>query len=158
MSNYRYILTREWLTGTRGTINWIMLNPSTADDVFDDPTIRKCIGFSKRWGFRRLVVTNLFAFRATDSAELVRLVSGDPAFAIGPENIHHLLREHFSAELTVAAWGDFVCATPYAKILEQGAPGAIPLFCIGTTKNGSPLHPSRAPYTRAPVLFRGASQ
>jgi hypothetical protein len=51
MSNHRYVLRREWNQNVRGILNWIMLNPSTADDHFDDPTIRRCVGFAKRWGF-----------------------------------------------------------------------------------------------------------
>lgn len=79
MSNHRYTLRRDWL-GVGGIVNFIMLNPSTADEIFNDPTIRKCIGFAKRWGFSGLVVTNLFAFRATDPADLRAWARVDYAF------------------------------------------------------------------------------
>ena len=66
---YRYSLTRKW-EAWKGTVNFIMLNPSTADAQEDDPTIRRCIGFAKAWGYGGIVVTNLFAYRATNPKEL----------------------------------------------------------------------------------------
>lgn len=87
---YRYLLTRA--TGVTlfesqaRTVNFIMLNPSTADATADDPTIRRCIRFAMAWDYERLVVTNLFAFRATDPGDL--RFAKDP---IGPENDRHII-------------------------------------------------------------------
>lgn len=67
---YRYWLERSWEETGKGFVNWIMLNPSTADAEIDDQTIRKCIGFSKLWGYDGMHVVNLFAFRATDPESL----------------------------------------------------------------------------------------
>ena len=66
---YRYRLWRYWHT-EREPLIFIMLNPSTADAMQDDPTIRKCIGFAKRLGFGGIEVVNLFAYRATDPRDL----------------------------------------------------------------------------------------
>src|SRR6187455_1128147 len=82
------------------TVLFVCLNPSTADEVRDDPTIRRCVGYAKRWGFSRLVVCNLFALRSTDPRALYE--HPDP---IGPANDRHLLDEATRADRVVAAWG-----------------------------------------------------
>ncbi|MGW0664571.1 DUF1643 domain-containing protein [Streptodolium elevatio] len=94
---YRYELTRRWAPGP--AVGWVMLNPSTADALSDDPTIRRCVRFAKAWGYGGLVVRNLFALRATDPAELARHT--DP---IGPYNDAYLA-ECADDPLTVVAWG-----------------------------------------------------
>src|SRR6266478_2655415 len=106
MSNYRYVLRRNWL-GSGGLLNFVMLNPSTADDVFDDATIRRCVGFAKRWGFSSLVVTNLCAYRATQPNDLWALVNLENArhLAIGEGNTVHIEREAKMAHQVVCAWG-----------------------------------------------------
>lgn len=72
---YRYRLTRE--LGGKLTLTVVMLNPSTADGSKDDPTIRRCKGFAKDWGYGRLVIVNLYAFRATDPREMWRMAHAD---------------------------------------------------------------------------------
>lgn len=90
---FRYTLWREWdvdsLTGCADDLphghqfaQFIGLNPSTADETRDDPTIRRCIGFAKLWGYGALCMTNLFAFRATKPRDMRQ--AADP---IGPENM-----------------------------------------------------------------------
>src|SRR5689334_19453129 len=96
---YRYVLTRQVGPGSRRA-TFVMLNPSTADATNDDPTIRRCIGFAREWGCGRLVVLNLFAFRATDPADLKRAI--DP---VGPEN-----RDWFERTLRPPHDGPLVCA------------------------------------------------
>lgn len=61
---YRYTLWREWIGG-EGFVQFIGLNPSTATDTEDDPTIRRCINYAKSWGYGGMCMTNLFAYRAT---------------------------------------------------------------------------------------------
>ena len=106
MDNHRYTLRRNWI-GDEGVVNFIMLNPSTADDNFDDPTIRRCVGFAKRWGYSGISVTNLFAYRATDPNDLIKLLMTNGGFrlAVGEENTVHLGREAKNAQLIVCAWG-----------------------------------------------------
>jgi hypothetical protein len=128
---YRYVLTREW--GVRGVVTWIMLNPSTADADNDDPTIRRCIGFSKRWGFGGLRAVNLFAYRATNPSEL-RSVN-DP---VGPEHQRYFRQALDGAGRIVAAWGSHavVRLTHIAELLQ-----ACPVMCLGTNADGQPKHP-----------------
>jgi len=98
---YRYRLTREF--GHLGDVCcFIMLNPSTADEVKDDPTIRRCVDFAGRFGCGTLEVVNLFALRATDPKELY--VAGHDA--IGPENDHHIIEACKDALVVVCAWGN----------------------------------------------------
>jgi hypothetical protein len=96
---YRYTLWREW-DSALPFVQFIGLNPSTADESQDDPTIRRCIAFSKLWGFGSLCMTNLFAFRATDPTEMKS--AKEP---IGLDNDVHLRKVAHEAGIIVAAWG-----------------------------------------------------
>lgn len=140
---YRYSLVRTWDEGETAT--WIMLNPSTADALVDDPTIRKVVGFSQRWGFGSALVVNLFAYRATDPKQLPKV--DDP---IGPDNNVYLFGAMF-APLVVVAWGstgDY--ASKYfrrQKVREIADKIGTPLRCLGVTKSGDPRHPLYVPYS-----------
>lgn len=129
---YRYELTRRWADGP--TVLWIMLNPSTADAAEDDPTIRRCIGFSKRDGFGSLTVVNLYAYRATDPKALFAVA--DPE---GPENWWHIQRAVRSSDAVVFAWGAIQGPTD-RHVWHGGALIPSPL-CLGVTKAGHPRHP-----------------
>ncbi len=137
MSEYRYVLRRGCKAGDRSVL-WVMLNPSTADDTLDDPTIRRVRGFTSRFterlGVYGFTVVNLFALRATDP----RLLTG--SFGdIGPDNDRVITEESERAALIVCAWGanpTFGRAGQVRKLL-----GAAPLWCLGTTKAGAPRHP-----------------
>jgi len=96
---YRYRLWRCW-DPTAGRCAFVMVNPSTADESEDDATIRKCIGFAKRWGYGAIDVVNLFAWRSTDVTAL--LTAADP---VGPENDEHLHEVMRGALRVVLAWG-----------------------------------------------------
>lgn len=152
-NNHRYTLTREWL-GSGGILNWLMLNPSTADDKHDDPTIRKCCGFAKRWGYRGIIVTNLFAFRATKPADLWEMERMDFHRAIGERADEAIEDAVKQVDLVVVAWGAHQEAMPRANAVMNTVIPGVDLYCIGRTKEGYPLHPSRAPYTDAPIPFR----
>lgn len=129
---YRYRLGREWPTG-EGEVLFVMLNPSTADAWVDDSTIRRCIGFAQRWGFQRLAVGNLFAWRATDPAELRE--ASDP---VGPENDYHLTEMSMAAEVTIAAWGGH---GSYRDRWREVLPFLCDVEHLGLTKGGHPKHP-----------------
>jgi hypothetical protein len=132
---YRYRLSRTW--GNSGThATWIMLNPSTADALEDDPTIRRCIAFTKAWGLDGLVVVNLFALRATDPRQLAR--HRDPE---GPANDQFIADAIQPWSVVVAAWGanrlaDMRSQEVEALIAEKTGAG-----CLGVTKAGYPRHP-----------------
>ncbi len=136
-----------------GTVNFIMLNPSTADDVFDDATIRRCIGFAKRWGFSGLVVTNLFAFRATDPADLVALAMRDLVAARGGENDHHIQEQARDASAIVCAWGNGGGLRGEDLRVASSLLDSYDLLCIRRSKIGNPVHPVREAYTDAPIPF-----
>ena len=140
---YRYRLSRAWLLG-EGTVLFVMLNPSTADAEMDDPTIRRCMGFARRWGFQGLVVGNLFAWRATDPRELCRVA--DP---IGPDNDHHLKAMSGNADAVIAAWGEWGALRGRNEHVTGLLGGVVEH--LGLTKQGHPRHPL---YVRADAARR----
>ena len=145
---YRYLLTRRFETGT-GSCLFVMLNPSTADAGTDDPTIRRCVGFAKSWGFKELRVVNLFALRSTDPQQL-ELVE-DP---IGPQNDVVLRHELQGTGQVVAAWGNR--GTLYqrsAVVREMMLEFGIPAMCLGLNRAGEPVHPLYVPATARPLTM-----
>jgi len=136
---YRYVLTRETgsLPPTRRPICFIMLNPSTADAMQDDPTIRRCKAFAKDFECDELVVVNLFALRATDPKAL--LSHQDP---VGPDNDFHIKSTIEDVRkrngFVVAAWGSHKMAWSRMQSIKSDLGE---LLCLGTTKDESPRHP-----------------
>ncbi len=132
------------------TVLFVCLNPSTADEVRDDPTVRRCIGYAKRWGFSRLVVCNIFALRSTDPGALY----GHPD-PIGTDNDRHLLGEAIRADRVVAAWGihggyQLRGATVLELLLEL----KLDVHMLGQTKDGHPRHPLYLRADTKPTRFR----
>jgi hypothetical protein len=140
---YRYSLVRHVapLTG-EGTCTFVMLNPSTANAEQDDPTIRRCIGFAREWGYERLKVVNLYAFRATKPVDL--WVADDP---VGPENDCEISKSLGGSDLTIAAWGAHARSDRLARFAEVFAGWRF--YALGLTKDGAPRHP---------LYLRGDSQ
>jgi len=144
---YRYSLHRRWCGGDGRTVCFVMCNPSTADGLVDDPTIRRCISFARAWGYSVLCVRNLFCLRATDPAEL--MTAADP---IGPDGDVELV-EAKTADLLVAAWG--AIALPHRRdqvALEMFA--GKPLYVLALTKHGKPRHPLYVKGDAQPILWR----
>ncbi|MFZ8963264.1 MAG: DUF1643 domain-containing protein, partial [Schleiferiaceae bacterium] len=81
---YRYRLWRIW-DPSLPTLLWILYNPSTADAKVEDPTLRRCMDFTRQWGYGGLTVVNRFAYRATNPRQLNSTI--DP---VGPENTSHV--------------------------------------------------------------------
>ncbi|MGW7605281.1 DUF1643 domain-containing protein [Streptomyces antimycoticus] len=133
---YRYLFGREWADGPTAVV--IMLNPSTADAFQDAPTIRRCIGYARNWGCGSLLVANLYAWRATQPADLWK--AQDP---VGPENDAYLyaavdIAAHSDGPI-VAAWGTNAKADRIAAVLELF--GMDRLSALTVTKGGQPAHP-----------------
>jgi len=149
---YRYTLWRQWWSDelfiTRTKLNYAMfigLNPSTADETENDPTIRKCIGFAEKWGYDALCMTNLFAYRATDP----RKMKGHDK-PIGVDNDRWLVACAREAGIIIAAWGvngaHMGRDEEVLNLLDD-------VWCLRTTKNGYPEHPLYVPYATEPVRF-----
>lgn len=136
---YRYRLTRRW--GTSKLIAaFIMLNPSTADAQVDDPTIRRCMGFARSWGYDGIHVVNLFALRSPNPEDLRdNLEAGiDP---VGPDNDRHVSEVCGRTAKCIAAWGAHPFARDRARaVMALKGVGSV-VECLGTTKDGSPRHP-----------------
>lgn len=138
VGSYRYSLRRKYAGCCHPeTMLFIMLNPSTADDTNDDPTIRRCVGFALRRDYAVIEVVNLFALRATNPDELRKHPS-----PVGPLNDEHIDDAARRAAIVVCAWGNegalFGRGITVRKRLHALG---IPLFCFGTTKTGQPKHP-----------------
>ena len=153
---YRYTLWREWtddlfVNRSQPYLMVIGLNPSTADETLDDPTILRCKDFAKRWGFQALCMTNLFAWRDTDPDKM-KLVA-DP---VGPMNDHWLRQCAIGAGMVLAACGKHGShrgrAAEIEKMIWCGG-----LKCLGTNNDGSPKHPLYVAGATLPVRFAPTS-
>ncbi len=131
---FRYVLTRQFGDKPGRIVNFICLNPSTADETVNDPTVTRCIGFAKKWGFGTLVVTNVFALRSTDPKRVTEV--RDP---IGPGNDRWVGQAARNADLVVCAWGTHAAYMRRQDQIVRRLPGD--LWCLGKTVQGFPRHP-----------------
>lgn len=162
---YRWVLARAWHSDRplrerkRGTVCFVMVNPSTADDKEDDPTIKKCVGFADAWGFSRLEVRNLYPFRSKNVKDLA--TAADPEG--GMAGVTALMRCEYAA-LVVCAWGARGKIPKRLRELHLGKVGRFlraieigdkktKLWCLGVTADGDPLHPLMQPYTARLIPF-----
>lgn len=150
---YRYRLTRRIgpiRSSDHDAVTFIMLNPSTATDVHNDPTITRCISFARSWKCANLIVMNLYAYRSRDPERLWHV--RDP---VGPENDHYLryaLRQAGRAghpRLTIAAWGAKAKQDRVDQVLSF--PGAENLMVLGVTVHRQPRHPLFMPTDSVPL-------
>ena len=145
---YRYSLTRVWEPAKRRAL-FVMLNPSTATEVQNDPTVERCERRARHLEFGAFRVTNIFAFRATDPRDM--RAADDP---VGPENDATLLEGADWADDIIAAWGVHGAHRqrgPAVAMLLQGLNK--PVFHLGLSKAGHPKHPLYLPYVQQPVLW-----
>lgn len=134
---FRYLLWREWrdLSAKPGTVLGCGLNPSTATHLVLDPTMVRFIGFTKRLGYARFEMVNMYGFRSTNPKGLFS--AADP---IGPDNDRIIAERVAAATIVVVGWGAFPLAAARARRLLELSAGK-PLYCLGTTKDGWPRHP-----------------
>jgi hypothetical protein len=130
---YRYYLFRAW-DKSKPFFAFIGMNPSKADERFDDPTVRRCINFARREGAGRFVMLNVYGFRSTDPLA-IREVS-DPN---GPENDHWIQSYVKEADFVIAAWGRNV--TQRGEEVLKMIKGLNTVHCLGINLDGSPKHP-----------------
>jgi len=151
---YRYRLWRHWSCGP--VLLVIGLNPSTADETTNDPTLTRCIGYAKRWGYAGLEMRNLFALRATDPREM--MAADDPM----GDNYRPLL---FAVAATVegdgavlAAWGVHGAHrdtdATFGLDLRRNWPES-GVACLGYTKGRCPRHPLYMRSDAVPVAYLG---
>lgn len=144
---YRYCLTRRW--GAGGCVNFIMLNPSVADELRNDPTVERCERRARRSGFGAFSVTNLFAWRDTDPRAMRRAEA-----PIGPDNDSIVLETALQADQVVAAWGVHGAHRGRGGDVEELLRRAgVSLTHLGLTQGGHPRHPLYTPYARSPQVW-----
>lgn len=141
---FRYWLMRRWGAGPR--LLFVMLNPSTADAEQDDATIRRCVTFAALHGFQSLAVVNLFAYRATDPADLKRA-----GFPVGSDTDSYIASAVAGSDAVCAAWGAVGDRGPACDRVQVVVPllraGGKPLQCLKVTRSGHPQHPLYLPST-----------
>lgn len=145
---YRYLLTRTWdAAGERAL--FIMLNPSTATEVQNDPTVERCERRARALGFGAFRVCNIFAWRDTDPRAM--RAAADP---VGPQNDAAILESTGWADRIVCAWGSHGAHLDRGRRVEAmlRATG-LQLYHLGLTKDGQPKHPLYIGYDRQPELW-----
>ena len=130
---YRYILWRIW-DESRPFVMFIGLNPSTANETENDPTINRCINYSKSWGYGGLYMANLFAFRATKPVDMKKAKDA----AIGPDNDKWLVKIAKKADIVIAAWGNH---GRYLNRSERVVKMLSNLYYLKLNQSGEPAHP-----------------
>ena len=142
---WRYQLRRRWSLGP--WCNFLMLNPSTADETVNDPTVTRAERFARRWAYGGLIVTNLFAFRATDPQ--VMRAAADP---VGPENDAAILAAAKASGLVLCAWGNhggFLRRGEQVRRLLEAE--GVALHVLMLTGMRQPVHPLYQPNSRRPI-------
>ena len=143
---YRYSLERTW-EPTAPRLCWFMLNPSTADAFADDPTIRRCLDFARRWGFGSIEVVNMYPLRSPDPAALWNPRNNPEGNGVMQYRAWRLAMSR--SQRTIAAWG--------AHNVMGRERTAVDMFrdmdCLGFTKEGCPRHPLYVPAGVIPVAY-----
>lgn len=149
---WRYLLWRCW-DASRPAANFLMLNPSTADERVLDPTCARARDYAERWGYGALVVTNIFAYRNTDPA--LMKAAEDP---VGPGNDAAILKAAAHSAIVVCAWGNHGTYLGRSrKILAKLRTHNIALHALRLNANGEPAHPLYLPGNLKPWAWEAPS-
>ena len=145
---YRYSLTRIWNSAERRVL-FVMLNPSTATEIQNDPTVERCERRARHLGYGAFRVTNIFAWRATDPRDL--RAAAEPN---GADNDKVLVEGANWAHDIIAAWGVHGAHLDRGQTVAELLRGTgKPLFHLGLSKQGHPRHPLYLPYAQMPELW-----
>ncbi len=158
---YRYWLARDFGGGERGPAVFVLHNPSTADATADDPTIRRCIGYARRWGCRRMIAVNRFAVRGTDPG--IVFAGADPVGRLNDAAIARAAAVAADGSIIVAAWGAFGVNAAQRRICRHRAEAVAELLAgtelhvLGLTLDGQPCHPLYQKADARPQRWRPAA-
>ena len=151
---FRYTLSREVNPNGVGTCAWIMLNPSIADEYILDPTLTRCFNYTLAWGYRYMLIGNIFAYRATDPLDMKAQVNPDGIF-----NEHFLRLIGEQSDLIICGWG----TNQHPRFPNHGDNMAAmlhqdghELYALKITKEGFPSHPLYLRKDLEPILYLGA--
>lgn len=146
---YRYWLKITFRhVASRQHVNYLLLNPSTATELKNDPTISRCEVRARREGFGGLIITNLFAFRATNPKEM--LAYKDP---VGTDSDRYILQAAMTASQVVCGWGNHGRHLNRSQgVFEVFADNGIEVWELARCKSGEPSHPLYLGYDKKPVL------
>lgn len=149
---YRYVLVRRWSTfAPKARIcGYIMLNPSTADEAKNDPTVERCERRARFAGYDGLCVLNLFAYRSTDPKALYEI--DDP---VGPDNDAHIIERAKACDLVVCGWGTHGALRDRGQyVLDLLHANGVKPHALALNGDGSPRHPLYVSYSATPASMR----
>jgi len=133
---WRYLLWRRW-DPSRPAANFLMLNPSTADEVRLDPSCTRARNYAAAWGFGAVLITNLFGWRATDPEDMK--AARDP---VGAGNDRAILEAARRSALVVCAWGNHGAHRGRSSQVTKALLAAgVKLNCLQLNRSGEPAHP-----------------
>ena len=143
---WRYLLWRRW-DETRPVANFLMLNPSTADELQLDPSCTRARNYAERWGYGALIVTNVFGWRSTDPAALK--LAKNP---VGRGNDAAIVQAAREAQLVVCAWGNHALHLERAQRVVELLRG-VRLHFLRMNGCGQPAHPLYLPANLRPTRW-----
>jgi hypothetical protein len=143
---WRYLLWRRW-DAARPLANFLMLNPSTADEFKLDPSCTRARNYVEEWGFGGILITNIFGWRATDPKDMK--AARDP---VGRGNDAAILEAARAARLVVCAWGNHGAHRERASnVLHLLRSGRVELTYLKMNPSGHPAHPLYLPGKLKPL-------